>query len=252
MKKIPLLSLKAIVLVLLLLGTQARAEVSHVSIAVDGLGCPFCVYGIEKQLKNIDGVKKVDVELKTGQALVTLENGASPDISTFQNAVKKAGFTPRTVQITAVGKVQAKNDKMHLSLRGSDEKYVLFVKDSASADLPPEFKGQLLKLAESQSLVAITGTPHSHAQGQSGLSVERFSPLASVELSVDGMVCERCVARLTQILEKRKEVYQASVSLADKRTVIEAVDATLNTEELIETINEAEFSASVDSDETKQ
>ncbi|MDA0350220.1 MAG: heavy-metal-associated domain-containing protein, partial [Verrucomicrobia bacterium] len=69
MKKMQLLSLNTMVLVSLLLGAQARAEVSHVSIAVDGLGCPFCVYGIEKQLKHIDGVKKVDIELKTGLAL---------------------------------------------------------------------------------------------------------------------------------------------------------------------------------------
>jgi len=241
-----LLSFNAIVLGSLLLGAQARAEVSHVSIAVDGLGCPFCVYGIEKQLKHIDGVKKVDIELKTGLALVTLENGVSPNISTFQNAVKKAGFTPREVQITAVGKVQAKNDEMHFSLRGSDEKYLLFDKDSANADLPPELKGQLLKLAESQSLVAVTGTPHSHAQGQNGLSVEKLSPLASVALSVNGMACEMCVARLTQLLEEQKDVYQARVSLADKRAVIEAIDATLNADELIKTISDAGFSASIE------
>ncbi|MBL4575911.1 MAG: cation transporter [Opitutaceae bacterium] len=252
MKKIQLLLLNAILLVFLLLGTQARAEVSHVSIAINGLGCPFCVYGLEKQLKKVDGVKKVDIELKTGLAFVTLENGTYPNISMFQNAVKKAGFTPQAVQITAIGKVQTKNDEMYLSLRGSDDKYLLFVKDSVNTDLPQELKVQLLELAESQTIVAITGTLHSHAQDQNGLTVEKLSALSSMALSVDGMFCEMCVARLKQLLEKRKDIYQASVSLADKRTIVEAIDATLNADELIETINDAGFSASVESDGTKQ
>lgn len=204
MKKIQLLLLNAILLGFLLLGTQARAEVSHVSIAINGLGCPFCVYGLEKQLKKVDGVKKVDIELKTGLAFITLENGTSPNISMFQNAVKKAGFTPQTVQITAIGKVQPKNDEMYFSLRDSDDKYLLFVKDSANTGLPQELKVQLLELAESQSLVAITGTLHSHAQDQNGLTVEKLSPLSSMALSVDGMFCEMCVARLKQLLEKTK------------------------------------------------
>ena len=63
MKKIQLLSLNTILLVSLLLGTQVQAEVSHVSVAVDGLGCPFCVYGLEKHLKQVDGVKNVAVQL---------------------------------------------------------------------------------------------------------------------------------------------------------------------------------------------
>ena len=247
MKKIKLPSFIIVLLISLLLGTQARAEISHVNIGVNGLGCPFCVHGIEKQLNKIDGVKKVDIELKIGQALVSLENGISPDISAFQTAIKKAGFTPRNVQITAIGKVQLKNDEIHLTLRGSKNKYLLFAKDTVNAELPLQLKAQLSDLADSQSLVAITGTPHSHAQGQSGLSVEKFSPLASVTLSVKGMACEMCVARLTQLLKERKEVYQASVSLADKRTVIEAIDASLNTDELIETINDAGFTASVES-----
>ena len=53
------------------------------------------------------------------------------------------------------------------------------------------------------------------------------------------------------LFEERKEVSQASVSLANKRVVIEAIGTTLNHDELIETINDAGFSASVESDKIK-
>ena len=62
---------------------------------VDGLACPFCAYGIEKQLKAVKGVEKVDVDIKTGHVNVTVAEGTAFDEATAKKAVTDAGFTLR-------------------------------------------------------------------------------------------------------------------------------------------------------------
>ena len=61
----------------------------------DGLACPFCAYGIEKQLSKIDGVEQIDVEIESGTITLTMTEGASLDEATARKAVEAAGFTLR-------------------------------------------------------------------------------------------------------------------------------------------------------------
>ncbi len=81
-------------LMLLLLLPVAHAG-SVYSLQVDGLACPFCAYGIEKKLSAIDGVEKIDVDIKEGQVIVTMASGASLSEDRARQAVKDAGFTLR-------------------------------------------------------------------------------------------------------------------------------------------------------------
>ena len=62
---------------------------------VDGLACPFCAYGIEKQMSHTQGVKGVDVDLQSGQVLVTMDGDNRLDEATARQQVKTAGFTLR-------------------------------------------------------------------------------------------------------------------------------------------------------------
>lgn len=62
---------------------------------VDGLACPFCAYGVEKQLKAVKGIEKVDVDIKTGVVIVTAADGAAFDETMAKRAVTDAGFTLR-------------------------------------------------------------------------------------------------------------------------------------------------------------
>ena len=67
-------------LMLLLLLPVAHAGSAVYSLQVDGLACPFCAYGIEKKLSAIDGVEQIDVDIKEGQVIVIMADGASlPD-----------------------------------------------------------------------------------------------------------------------------------------------------------------------------
>jgi len=73
----------------------AEAKGQTVSIAVDGLSCPFCAYGLEKNLKQVDGVESVRIDMKTGKATVALKQDV--DDQALRQAVKKAGFTARDI-----------------------------------------------------------------------------------------------------------------------------------------------------------
>ena len=62
---------------------------------VDGLACPFCSYGVEKQLKAIPGVSGVKVSIKTSTVTVTMKRGTKLTKAQASRSVKDAGFTMR-------------------------------------------------------------------------------------------------------------------------------------------------------------
>ncbi len=65
------------------------------TLQIDGLACPFCAYGIEKQLGAIEGVETVETDIKSGTVTVTMQEGASLDEGAANGAVEAAGFTLR-------------------------------------------------------------------------------------------------------------------------------------------------------------
>lgn len=73
---------------------QAWAASVH-SFKVDGLACPFCSYGVEKQLKAIPGVSGIKISIKTSTVTVTMKDGMKLTKTQADRAVKAAGFTMR-------------------------------------------------------------------------------------------------------------------------------------------------------------
>lgn len=98
MKKMP--RTIGFMLSLIIAATAALAGQSVYKLRVDGLACPFCAYGVEKQLKAVKGVEKVDVDIKTGSVIVTVAEGAVFDKATAKKAVTDAGFTLRGFEKT--------------------------------------------------------------------------------------------------------------------------------------------------------
>ncbi len=78
----------------ILLAAMALAtEPTTYHVHVNGLACPFCVYGLEKSFNKIDGVNSVSVNLKTGLIEVSLHEGATLDETVVRESVEDAGFT---------------------------------------------------------------------------------------------------------------------------------------------------------------
>jgi len=90
----------SIPLLAILLSTAAFAGGNQYALAVDGLACPFCAYGIEKRLSAIEGVESVETDVKSGQVVVTLAEGMNLSEEVARQAVEDAGFTLRSLKQT--------------------------------------------------------------------------------------------------------------------------------------------------------
>lgn len=68
-----------------------------IKVNVDGLSCPFCAYGLEKKLKKMEGVTKIEIDVPNAFALLTIADGKSVSEELIRDRVKDAGFTAREI-----------------------------------------------------------------------------------------------------------------------------------------------------------
>jgi len=89
---------------ILLILSIAQADEAVYTIQVDGLSCPFCAYGIEKQLSAIDGVGNVTVNISKGLVNVTMQQDIILNKEQARQAVTDAGFTLRSFKQSSENK----------------------------------------------------------------------------------------------------------------------------------------------------
>jgi len=82
---------------LLLWSLAAHAAGTQFIMRVDGLACPYCAYGIEKKLKQIEGVEQIDVDLSNGVVIVNAREGTRLTEPQMKQLFKDAGFTYRSM-----------------------------------------------------------------------------------------------------------------------------------------------------------
>lgn len=82
-----------IFLITFILTSNVFAANTEYLIQVDTLDCPFCSFGIEKQLRrNIDGIKDLEVNVKKAQVRLFIEEGLALDQIFVRQTVNEAGF----------------------------------------------------------------------------------------------------------------------------------------------------------------
>lgn len=59
---------------------------------VDGLACPYCGYGIEKQFAGRDGVRGTEIHIEEAVVVVLVETGTRFSDSELKQIVHDAGF----------------------------------------------------------------------------------------------------------------------------------------------------------------
>jgi len=59
-------------------------------IKIKGMSCQHCVMAVTKALSAVDGITKVEVDLKTGMA--SYEEAKPVDVEVITAVVKKAGY----------------------------------------------------------------------------------------------------------------------------------------------------------------
>ncbi|MCZ6677306.1 MAG: cation transporter [Candidatus Poribacteria bacterium] len=93
-----------------------------VTVAVDGLTCPFCAYGLEKRIKKLSAVRESTINIKKGTVELFPKKGQHIEIDAVKDAVKSGGFTPREIRVALVGKLVEWNGETVLSIVSTDEK----------------------------------------------------------------------------------------------------------------------------------
>ena len=87
----------ALMIIALIASGSALADGTQYQMRVDGLACPYCVYGVEKNLKKIDGVEKIEVDLNNGLVIVNVASGVTLTDAQMAKLFTDAGFTFRSM-----------------------------------------------------------------------------------------------------------------------------------------------------------
>jgi len=97
----------ALMIALAMWSTTALADGTQYQMRVDGLACPYCAYGVEKNLKKIDGVDKIEVDLNKGLVTVNVAKGVTFSEAQMTKLFTDAGFTFRSMSATPLDEVTA-------------------------------------------------------------------------------------------------------------------------------------------------
>ena len=85
-------------------GAEAESKATEqqvLEIQVKGMTCPFCAYGIEKNLGKLPGVENVQVSLEAKKARVVMRPGQVPDAARVRQVILDSGFTPGEASVHA-------------------------------------------------------------------------------------------------------------------------------------------------------
>ena len=146
MKPRTFVALAALLAASVLGALPADAQITSVTVRVDGLSCPFCAYGLEKRIKMVQGTKAPVINVEEGTVTLTPVGDASVDFDGLREAVKKAGFTPREISVEGVGRVAAIDMRPTLVAESGQPLFLLAPNDV------------LASLQESDQVVIFRGT----------------------------------------------------------------------------------------------
>lgn len=74
------------------LSVAAAAQVNHVNIQASGLTCSLCSNAINKAIKSLDFVEKVDASIKNSSFDISFKPNAAVDFDKLKKKVEDAGF----------------------------------------------------------------------------------------------------------------------------------------------------------------
>lgn len=78
----------------------------HVEFRMNGLACPFCLYGIKKRLNALKGVADIESSFEKSTATLWIRPGSSTTLWDLSDAVRRAGFSTDTFWITDAGSIR--------------------------------------------------------------------------------------------------------------------------------------------------
>jgi mercuric ion binding protein len=86
-------------MLLLSISLFAQNSMDFFEVQVDGLGCPFCAYGLEKKFKEFKGIKEVKIDIETGDFSFSYPSEKALSLKAVVLQVEKAGYSPMKTSI---------------------------------------------------------------------------------------------------------------------------------------------------------
>jgi len=80
------------------LNAQSK-DMDQFTVEVEGLGCPYCAFGLEKRFKELKGIRLIKIEMKTGTLTFEYPAEKALTIPQVEQQVEKAGYTAVGVAI---------------------------------------------------------------------------------------------------------------------------------------------------------
>lgn len=98
--------------------SSAMAQLIKVDQEVFGMDCAPCAYGLERGLKKMDGLEKVQVSLNAGKAYLILAAENKLTLKKIQEEVKKNGFSAKNAEVTLSGQLVKKESEWQINVSG--------------------------------------------------------------------------------------------------------------------------------------
>ena len=90
---------------------QTKADTNRVEVNIEGLSCPFCAYGLEKKIKEIDGTANIKIDVQKGLLTFSFLKGKKVTEQKLRKIVKSAGFTPKKIKFSNTVKEKREENK---------------------------------------------------------------------------------------------------------------------------------------------
>ncbi len=139
----------------------ARAEIRTAELRVNGLVCPFCAFGIEKKLRKLDRVRKVEVFLDEGRVRLAFAAENTTTVRDLEEVVEASGFELAGLRLLVRGTLVREGDR-EIFEASPRERFRLVEKQAGrSAQLPSQETWDRLRTAARGGAVLIGGEAHS-------------------------------------------------------------------------------------------
>jgi copper chaperone CopZ len=80
--------------------TNKIQEKVYIKIEIKGMACPYCAFGMEKELKKVAGVDNVEIELKEGLAYISTPISQKPTKENLEKIIIDGGFTAGKIEFS--------------------------------------------------------------------------------------------------------------------------------------------------------
>lgn len=147
-----------IILITIFLGfnRSSTAQVTQLTIGVDGFTCSLCAKGVEAQFKGLDFVKSVKTDLKNTLFILSLKSNQPINVSQIRDAVDDGGFSVRDIKIEAKGTIRGNQNSGYLFITpNSPEIQLKDLKEDLSDGDKVHIKGKINSNSNTLSVTSI-------------------------------------------------------------------------------------------------